>query len=219
MHRQITGIVCGQRTPLLTETLESLTSRYDAKIVAESQPEGPDVIRINIVSLDALQELTEEANMAFAPHIVEHLAMCIPSLEAWIASIPPVPCPAVPPIEYFDPSQRVWTSVDKVVADGLYRYEHFYPDYRLIHNGTCRKVSRELGIYRVLRERLWRYDTETHQLLIPVHLLPPPLYQRALVLCSGFLAQFDTKERYWLYRDVPPAVAYTLAEKLNQSLE
>lgn len=214
-----TAVLCGQRPQALLDALCSQSAKRRLNYSLYTQPDGPPVVEVAASSEVALGELAQSFGIAFTSHAVQQLAVCVPSLSSLIDTSQPGPCPAIPPIEYFDAQHLIWRAVDRVDRDGLYRYENFYPDYRLVCSTSCRRVTREIGIYAAVKRLLWTYDHETHQLAIPRGFLPPPLYQRTLVLCSGFLASYDVETACWIYRDVPPTVAQFLGAKLNQSLE
>jgi hypothetical protein len=211
-----TAILCGQRQPMLTESIFNISDIYCKE---QQQPEGPTAICVTVSSTDDLIKVAQQCSILFIPDAVEQLTHCIPTISSLIESNNICPYPVVPPLEYFDIQQRSWIEIEQVTIDGVYRYENFYPDYRLIQNNQCRKVPREVGIYAVLDRTYWHYEYETSTLTIPTGLLPPWLYQRVLVLCSGFLATLDKTRTFWMYRDVPPEIALMLAEKLNQPLE
>jgi hypothetical protein len=219
-HRDTpTAVLCGQRPTALVHALSTQAEKCDVQCLVELQSEGPNVVRVVATTRDQLIELANALEIGCSLEAVERLAMCTPPLSSLVKLAKPVPRPSVPPIQYFNVQEHMWQPVDCVTNNGVYQYENFYPDYRLVQDGEYRRVAPEVGIYTLLGPTVWKYDHETHQLMIPKGLLPPALYQRVLVLCSGFLATYDHTTDYWIYRDIPPAVAYLLATKLSQTLE
>lgn len=62
-----------------------------------------------------------------------------------------------------------------------------------------------------------RFDSVSWRLALPADQRPPELYERALVLCSGLLPQWQGE---WLiYANVLPGVASAVCERLGLSLE
>lgn len=211
------AMLCGYRPPSLLDDLHTLEGPFDIQVTA--QAEGPGRIQVHAKSRSQLRELGQKLNIAFAEHVVERLVLSLPTLPDLLVRAEMRPLPSVPPAERFDPVRITWVPANDYTGDGLYRLEHYVPDYRLIQGPGCRKVEREVGVYAAIRASRWGYDGDTHTLAIPSGLLPPPLYQRALVLCSGQLASYDRQRRSWQYPQIPPAIAQALATKLGQSLE
>ncbi len=213
------AVLSGQRPPSLIEQLCREARAEGIACEEHSQSDGPQVIRL-VAPPDAnLMGIAQRLGIAFAQDAAEALAACVPTVAAVIETSTLCLAPAIPPAEYFDVGRREWVPAERIMHDGVYRFEGFGPEYRLIKEGACRKVSREVGVYAVLDRSYWQYDHESHTLAIPPRLLPPPLVQRVLVLCSGFLAHYDGTKHRWIYRDVPPAIAHLLATKLGQTLE
>ena len=215
---QPAAILCGQRSPTLLNTLQTLAERHSIVVSEHPQDGGPKIVQLHAQRVDTLEQLADSLHIRYARQAVEQLAVCLPPLAALVEASPRCPRPVVPPIAVFDQQARQWCETGQVSGDGLYQYENFYPDYRLLWDGQWRMVSKEVGIYALLGCTVWVYDPEQHILRIPVRLLPPPLYQRVLVLSSGELASFDRTNRHWVYRAVPPAVAIALGQKLQQPL-
>lgn len=216
---QPTTCLCGQRSDSLLQDLKREAGHLAIKYEETTQREAPKVIHLYAKSPNQFAELAQRLAITYTSNVIEQIAVCVPHIALLISSSKQIPLPALPPIASFNNQMYEWQDVNRITVDGLYRFENFSPDYRLIRNGSCYKVQRETGIYAELSHKIWEYDSEIYTLAIPKGLLPPPLYQRVLVLCSGFLAQFDYNKRSWIYRDVPPAIAHVLATKLNQSLE
>jgi hypothetical protein len=211
-------ILCGQRPPALLEDMRAAAARLELGLTEHPQAGGPSVIQISAARADMLEQLADDLRVRLSPHAAEYLASSLPSLDTLVATSPACARPVVPPIAAFDPATRQWLEVSQISGDGLYEYENFYPDYRLLLGGQWRLVGKEIGIYSLLDPSAWTYIPERQDLRIGARLLPPPLYQRALVLCSGYLATFDGADRHWVYRDVPPAIVGALGRKLKQSV-
>lgn len=214
-----TAILCGQRPMSLSLKIKNYANALNIVYKEIEQLHGPKLIQVSAHSLDRLIKLAAECGVFFAHNTVEQIASCLPSITSILDSTSFIPELPIQPVEYFNAESFVWESVDTVTKEGLYRYENFYPDYRLVINNQWRKTTRELGIYAVIRNSIWKYDSEQHILMIPKGLLPPPLYQRVLVLCSGMLARYELDKGGWIFNSIPPAIGHTLATKLNQILE
>lgn len=211
-------VLCGQRLPALLESLRTAAAPTGISIEEYPQAGGPATIYLRAPRWELLEQLAGDTHVRYVPHAAEYLAACLPPLDALVAASPRSPRPVVPPIAAFDPQAWRWIEASRASGDGLYQYENFYPDYRLLQDGQWRLVGKEVGVYAVLDRTAWTYDPNRQLLRIPARLLPPPLYQRALILCSGLLATFDHTDRHWVFRDVPPAIASTLGRNLHQTL-
>lgn len=211
------AVLCGYRPPQLIQQLKSFEASF--QILVTPQAEGPDIVQVAASTRSQLHELAQRLEVTLAEHVVEQIVLCLPNLLQLLERLEERPLPAVPPIRRFDTESLSWVNTSGYSGDGLYELEQFVPEFRLLHGTTCKKVEREVGVYAVIRKEHWSYDADTHTLLIPRGLLPPPLYQRALVLCSGQLASYNWQRSGWEYVHIPPAIAQMLASKLGQSLE
>ncbi|MFA6126370.1 MAG: hypothetical protein WC699_03605 [Bacteroidales bacterium] len=228
------GILCGARFPALNDRLNLLDG-----VVCDIQERNgmPDCIRLlaqDYKSLEVAAQMIGAAIQVQAPN-------------ALLSAIPPVDDPktwyqAEPPqgpgwtIEMFIPGKLCWTARNPIDNShlephdinnwhtGLYRfrmkYQHFY---FLRWEGKTFNVPVQVGKYAVIRQqrihRLIWYTKESSTFSVPVSCRPPLLIERALILCSGFLPQFDKKFNRFEYTNVPFETARLASKLLNQEIE
>ncbi|MYK11739.1 MAG: hypothetical protein F4041_19130 [Acidobacteriia bacterium] len=87
-------------------------------------------------------------------------------------------------------------------------------------DGRSYKVPVQVGKYAVRRRKrgVLAYDSASGVFSVPRIFRPPLLIERALVLCSGFLPEFDSTSRRATYAGVPSDVARLVAQLLWQEV-
>jgi hypothetical protein len=83
------------------------------------------------------------------------------------------------------------------------------------------ELPRAIAIYAILhrtRQRVLQYRARERSLRLPAICRPPPLLERAVVLCSGLPPSFDPPAACLTYSDVPPDIARLAADLLRQPL-
>jgi hypothetical protein len=134
----------------------------------------------------------------------------------------------------FFPSSAENTSDMKMPNIRLSQYQHPYNNtkiYYLWQNENNTQVDRDWGRYAVLEANKINviiYDEHKFMLAVPVNAKLPRLLERALTLCSGFVAKLERLPvaelitssivKFYIFRDIPPQIAEITAGKLGQVL-
>ena len=110
---------------------------------------------------------------------------------------------------YQDPSTSIWR-------------------IRLWQNGKSAEIDPDWGRYAVLSQvspRVLQYDRENREALVPYGVPLPTLLARSFGLCGGYgpelkqitrLGGASSSRRYVMYRDVPPSIFNSVANKVEQ---
>ena len=217
-----TGVLCGARTP---DMLTLFQERPDVEI--NSVPGMPDWIRIRSSDPDQVTAVAREIGARIqlaAPIAILASLPLVDDRRAWpYAQLPVTPGWRV---ERFSSSVMGWR--ESLVADaqksrfGLFRFRQKHQGfYFLCTRGGTYQVNVQVGKYAVMRRRnrrLLSYDARACVLSFPVIFRPPPLVERALVLCSGVLPHFDRSSGRIEYAAIPPDVARLVAQLLRQEV-
>jgi hypothetical protein len=121
----------------------------------------------------------------------------------------------------WESAQLDWFRVDQPDDEGVFRFDSYRPEFRVVRNGSAKKVARSVAVYTGLaraRISVIDYRLESHELRIPARARPPGLYARALTLCTGRLPVFEPRTGTLCYASVPGQFAATLRQQL-ESLE
>jgi hypothetical protein len=217
-----TGVLCGARTPSMLALFEE---RPDIEI--DSVPGMPDRVLISGSDPDqvaaAAHEIGAHIQLA-APTSILALLPAVDDRLAWsYARLPVTPGWRV---EHFSSAEMGWR--ESSVGDaqksrfGLFRFRQKHQGYYfLCTRGGIYQVNVQVGKYAVMRRRnrrLLSYDAEACIMSFPVIFRPPPLVERALVLCSGLLPPFDRSTGCIEYAAIPADVARLVAQLLRQEV-
>jgi len=225
------GVLCGARPPGLCDGITPGSVTWES----QAAPGMPDRISLVASERAALETASKGAGV--------HLQMEAPA--SLLAALPPVddprsrvPCDAttVPgwTIERFLTATLRWTTRhpaderDLEVRDvqrcrtGLFRFRMKYQRFHYLRwRGRTYSVPVQVGKYAVLRyrrvRRLLQYDPFRSLLSLPVTCRPPLLIERALILCTGLLPNFDRTTGRLEYV-VPRRVARLAAGLLRQEI-
>jgi hypothetical protein len=227
--------LCGQRTP---ELLEELSEHFS--IVDRPQPEHscPTHLAINGFSLDesATIRLKAGVTLTAAGEAPVKLATILPDLAAWQDSLTRIE--KLNPYSYeierwvsgtFSPCQEISERHNVYTGEpGMYRLTHkvtrvgmtLYFDQagqRWLKGDWygLRFLAHQSAGARCAAE----YDISRGEMVIPLAQHWPLLYERALVLCSGFLPSRIKDSGALVYNNVPANLSRVLADKLNVSVE
>jgi hypothetical protein len=224
-------ILAGQRCAQLLNEIEKIEG-VNLKFIKQPNEEAPTLVYVQIDSEDILYKLVDEVEHYFpinyAGNAIYKLAEILPSLEVWRDSLTPVGrfFPALYEIERF--------------SNGTFALCSFQGEtgmYRLHPRDRNSQVSRTLfyqqdsdqwlqGDWYGLRFLALRaenteckaiYHTDIRCLALPASQRWPDLYERALVLCSGKLA--DQRNEWLYFSEVPREIAHKLAHKLTATYE
>ena len=228
---RITGILCGARTLPALERVERAVSGMTLE--RASYTDCPDVLRIHANDAQPLSELAQREGFSYqldAPTaLLSHLPT-VDSLRGWNRAQLPVAGKEWEVRQFvIEKKMMRWRTVtlqeaNAPAAQGLFCFTRFQmPQYFLREGRETFKLPGAVGKYRILhgrRKRVLRYDRKDRALTLPAILQPPPLTERALVLCSGFppLLNVVRGRRMLTYREIPEEVAGMTAEVLRQDL-
>jgi hypothetical protein len=229
------SFLCGQRTP---ELLEELSAHFG--MVDKPQPDHkcPTRLAVTGLSLDEGETIRLKGGIVLTSTgtTSEKLAAALPDLAGWQDMLTRVE--NLNPYNYeierwaggrFSPCQDI-SERDNVYTgeSGMYHLTHKVSGVgmTLFFDRVGQRWLK--GDWYGLRFLTYHiagtrceivHDTGRNEMRMPLAQHWPMVYERALVLSSGFLPD-RTRHREWLvYRDVPAAITYTLAHKLNVSVK
>ena len=222
--------LCGQQNAYLRQQLEQF-----AEVKAEGQPVSFGLPRWKVTFSDRptynrLEKLGE-IPIHKAGNIALRLAKCLPTLQEWQATL------AV--VGGIVPSQRHWQQYQPATQDfqdcglpektGFYEMrseaDQPYPDRTLFYDAntqTWRQGDwyglRFLTLHYSEKLRECCYRPAQKQLVILCNERWPQLYERSLVLASGYLPQVisNSSDRVWLcYHNITSDLASSLTHQLS----
>ncbi|HVM00506.1 MAG TPA: hypothetical protein VM324_14530 [Egibacteraceae bacterium] len=215
------GLLCGARSPELMQRLDRCA---DLDVVAVDVPGMPQ----RIVLRGAAEALSAEwLGILVQADAATAILSAVPDVRdpaTWFRmAIPETPGWAV---HRFSSSRLGWVECTTTDAmrerTGLFRFVMKHQRfYYLRWHGCSYRVPVQVGKYAVMRKRrgLLAYDAATETLSVPAICRPPLLIERALVLCSGYLPDFDPRSGRLGYRSVPSEVARLAAQLLRQQVQ
>jgi hypothetical protein len=134
-----------------------------------------------------------------------------------LAATPHEPLPSGFGIRYFDAVTHTWIDVDRVTAEGSYRFDCYRPEYRVISRNVAKRVTQPVAIYHAIARQgasVLQYDLAHHHIRLPMRCRLPGLYSRALVLSSGLLPAYEHETAALHYSLISPALYKEIAKKL-----
>ncbi len=220
------AVLCGARTERLVDRLRERAAQVGLAIEERAQPggEGPEGLFVPAPDREAGEELARFAGLPSQTNAAGLVAGCLPSLDGFARLASEIPGPSGYEIEVFDPARLRWSEAPNTSGDGLYRYKYYRPEYRLRTGGRDLKVTREAGVYSLLKRegrKVLLYDAAKQELVVPVAAPLPDLHARAATLCSGLLPAFERRDGVpcHVYGGVPTGIALAIMEKLDQDTE
>lgn len=219
------GIVSGARSSSLVARLKGQSRPRCDVFEGKSHP---CVIRISASEIGSLSEAAGNAGLGFQPDAPLRILSCAARVEVLAGS----KAAQLPFGRDFGVSRFVigrggcrWVaSTDAEAAragDGLYRFVRFQiPEHYLKRGGRVLRVDGQTAKFFILAERnrqVLRYDRRSHTLAVPGICRPPLLIDRALALCTGFLAAYEHKTRTLRYAGISEDVAGFAASLLSQN--
>jgi hypothetical protein len=227
LHRQADrwlGVLCGARSPKILAELER---QMPANIETYSLVEHPDQILLTSSSPELMVETAGKLGLLIQLDAPAALLLSLPSIvhPIYLRQIP-LPFGKNWKIERFSVSVLKWkpsTFEELRRSQGhLFHlslgYRHHYLFYE---RGNAFEVPPRLGKYLSIARRRYqviRYDKSTQMMIIPASFRPPLLIERALVLCSGRPAYYDSSKSNLLYAHVPPNIACYTSSLLRQEM-
>lgn len=218
----VVGVLCGYRTKNLISKLEAVVREYGGEVEICYQPEAPDAVLVRIPASHIGHTIAQNLGIHSEPDLATRLAYCLPSIEDYWHLCPSEPEPVGYKMQQFDPQSLEWRDVASSEKEGFYRYEYFYPEYRLKWNGNCIKTPKNVGCFLLLnkyKKHVLQYDDSKQTLTVPLSLKLPILFARSATLCSGFVPNFNPSQKQHTYSEVTPTVARYILSKLKQGSE
>lgn len=229
------SFLCGQRTP---ELLEELSENFG--IIDRPQPEHscPTHLVITGLSLSEGETIQLRGGVALtaAGSSSDKLANVLPDLAGWQDTLT-----RIEKLNPYNYEIERWTSGRFSPCQDISERHNVYTGesgmYRLTHKATGVGMTLYLdqtgqrwlkGDWYGLRFLAYQtagarceveHDSKRKELRIPLAQHWPLLYERALVLASGFLPNRIKDSGVLIYREVPARLSHALAEKLNASVE
>ena len=215
------AILCGVRSPRILESLHALR---DIDVAISGSNGGPSRICLrgpapHAIAMEMI-ELGFHVQHAASTTILASLPSARDS-RAWQRSS--IPETTGWTVHRFSRSRLQWTEDTQAnaarVANGLFRFRlGFQRMYFLRWRGLCYRVNGQVGKFAMLSRRtgLLSYNRHDRTFTATMMCRPPPLVERALILCSGVLPKVDSSMRRIEYPDVTPEVARLAAQLLDQ---
>ncbi|AFY83973.1 hypothetical protein [Oscillatoria acuminata] len=221
-------ILCGQRSEKLLKQLHQY-----GEVISKPQPQGnaPACIRVKTKKID---QITQELDLLNPGEVSRQLIERLSDISDWQKSLTPLPGIVVPLYQWkrFDreindfiecilPNEtgmyQIWHSEQTGIAPRTLFYEE---DTQTWRQGDWYGL-RFLALYHNNSHSIVRYDTMMDCLAIPWNQRSPEIYERALVLASGFLpTYYKNQESGWLiYENIGKDLVQKLVEKLHLTCE
>jgi hypothetical protein len=219
------GVLCGARSPRLLQSLEDAATGVAFKV--DLQNGAPDRITLRASDSAELANLAKEAGIFFqgsAPIAILANLPIVNDPQTW--SLTDLPSGPDWEVEQFSTRHLRWRPTnhgEALTARGtLFRFRTgFQRFYFFCAHGKAYRVNVQAGKYIALRRsrrKIIAYHQSSRRLSVPVICRPPPITERALILCSGLLPQYDSSSGRLTYNDIPQEVARLAAQILNQEV-
>ena len=221
-NRRDTGILCGARSPDLLERLDDLE---DIKVKRTERIWMP--LRITVQGDPAaISHAATQAGCLVQDDAANAILAAVPTVRAQAAwRRTEIPETSGWTVHRFSSTKLRWVDASASVAtttrDGFFRFVMKHQRfYYLRWDGRSYKVPVQVGKYAVRRRKrgVLAHDSVSGAFSVPRIFRPPLLIERALVLCSGFLPEFDSTSRRATYAGVPSDVARLVAQLLRQEV-
>ena len=217
------AILCGARWPELLERINEDTEAIGGSTKLIENGVGPKTFVVQHLTLQELRLVAEstgaalQMKLALTESASIKLAQQLPSLND-IAKVLPTTSLSEHRVELFDTSRGSWKSTDDAHVPGAYRITTnpwtFAWRSKLdkeLRVGNSRIVKYLAGAD--MEQALLTYDQANKRLIVPFGAPLPGLYERAVVLCSGFLPNNDKNKLY--YESVPECIADAILKRMN----
>jgi len=229
---RVIAVLCGARSPKLLKRISQSAEGIDLEV--QQCVENPDAIRVGSTDENRVVQLAERSGLLYQPNAPATIISCLPSvddLSGFTETSLPFGRDRV--VRRFIVGRRHHRWVDSSVDEasnsfeGLFQFTLFQtPEYYLrVPEGRSGvrtvKINGQAGKYFLLshkRRRVLRYHGGTRRLAVPTICQPPPLAERALILCSGFPPAYDSQTRTLTYSEISEGIAGMVAELLKQEL-
>jgi hypothetical protein len=222
-----TALLCGARSrPLLDRLSQAAAGK--AVIETEQNDAAPLLYRICAPDVSMLEGIATAAGVSFQREAALAILRNIPPVsDRQFLKPAPLRIGAEWQVNEFSTESLRWVSSNREQAagaqQGLFQFWHSYERrYFLRLDGETYEVSGQAGKYMLLRQRrrpVLHYSAQSQTLSVPASCRPPPLIERALVLCTGVLPSFDPKSKSLAYRSVPLAAVRLASRLLCQEIK
>ena len=223
-----TGFIVGARSDALLHRIRTAIDVNNIRV--EAGMHFPDSISVTTNDFSVLSTLAVQARLYLqinAPAAI--LATLLPVTSSLLRQPLEVPLGNDWAVERFREGRLKWVSSTREEMQqrsfGLFRMRYLYrTEIVLRWSGIAYKTSLQEGKFISLtraRVRALTYDPLSLTLSIPAICRPPALIERALLLCTGHLPEFEARRNAPArlhYRGVPPTIARTAAALLRQEL-
>jgi hypothetical protein len=217
-----TGILCGARS-------RRLLARFDAaaagKAVLQTEvQEGAPLVHRVAAGRSALVSLAAETGTHLQVDAPMAILCSLPAVSDRLLRRPQeLPLGPDWRVDRFSGETLGWSESGREEAlracEGVFRFRCRY-EWRhfLCVRGKAYELPGQIAKYVLLRHRrkVLAYDREALTLTLPAVCRPPPLFDRALVLCTGRLPSFNGQAKTLTYTGIPPIMAQVAARLLCQ---
>lgn len=205
------AVLCGARTPGVIARVERAATAAGAWLHVTAIPNRPSQIRVVARNMADLKEVAVRASMSIQMDAAYTLLACLPTIRNW----PRQPCQMVAgrveTVRRFSGSNKKWidSSLPEATAaqKGFFRIKRDWDWVSILKTSQsdCAYIDDRAG--RLFTASKLRFASwETGRFGMPIELFPPATIARALVLCTGLLPQFDSKNRRLSFEGVSPAM-------------
>jgi len=202
------GFLCGTRTTTFMDAVQAAAAERGVDWTIVPQNNAPSAVFLHGSNDDDLAAVATRACVPFEADCAGRMLRCLPTLTSLYRAAPPAGLPHGFDTKRFDPESMMWQPVEAVEGNGSFLFDAYRPEYRVVHDGLVKKVSRSVAVYHALaqaRKSVMTSSNGSDELAVPARADLPPLYMRTLVLYSGRVPTYDNgRLRYSL---VPPMAA------------
>ena len=220
------AILCGARSPELRTLL--LKSSDEVSVGVDSMPGMPDRIQLVSPDIERLNRIGHALRVQVQQNAPDAIVAAVPPADDprnwWSSELPPLPGWR---IHQFSAKSLRWEQAGTgIVQHGdpaLFRFQQQHQRFYFLRwRGRVYQAPVQVGKFAILRRhrvrRLVWYDRSRSVLSVPVTCRPPLLIERALVLCSGLLPQFEGATGRLEYSRVTTKTARLAAALLRQEI-
>ena len=215
------AVLCGARTRDLLSALANSAGSNQLRM--SSQPGGPDTVEVHASSALALDDIARRTRIPIVWNAALAVLAVCPTAKTVSMEERSVPVGIGWAVSRFSKSNLAWvasTAADAQAAKvGLFRFKADYgTTYILKEEGRAWSCDPAIAKYRVLtrRHRAISYAASEQKLSVAAGCRPPELVERALVIASGRLPEFQAGRI--VYNQVMRAAAEAVAALLGQRL-
>lgn len=215
------AMLCGVRSETLLDEVRRAAQRLSVRVSVKDQRLAPPMVEVAAASEENLAAFATEADIEYAPDAARRLLGCLPTLGSLLAVASTAELPSGYAIRRFDSAALQWRDIDQIRGDGSYRFDCYRPEYRVVHNGTAKRVSQSIAIHHTLARAgisAFSIDAPSGRLSLPVIARLPTLHARALMLHVCEVPSYDPRTGL-LYFALPSREFMATLEKSLQSLE